>query len=226
LKLTDENSYHLVNAILNSNLVNYYIDLFLRKRLAGSYPKIGNDDILNIPVPKELDKDLVIQISNISKDLTEGKFEYSEKENELNELIFDLYELSYWEKQRIRDYFLPKIRIGKKQKTLDDYKNSISKIISFYSKNTISIEATSTEFNLIVVKISLNNNSDSPKAKKTKNFILSEIFEQNPNGNFLASQEKIYSKDSVYVIKEDINRNWTESKAFEDAHDILKHLIK
>ena len=55
--------------------------------------------------------------------------------------------------------------------------------------------------------------------------MLNEIFEQNPNANFLASQEKIFGKDCVYIIKEDINKNWTETKAFEDGQDILKHLI-
>jgi len=225
LKLNNNNLYHLFNAILNSNLVNYYIDLFIRKRLAGSYPKIGNDDILNIPIPKELDQDLVTQISYISKDLTEGKYQYSEKENEINELIFDLYELSYWEKQRIRDYFLPKTRIGRNKKLLDDYKKTITEVVGFYLKNPIGIEVTSTNFNLIVVKISFNNITDTPKAEKTKKYILNEIFEQNPNENFLASQEKNFGKDCVYIIKENINRNWTKTKAFEDGHEILKHLI-
>ena len=75
------------------------------------------------------------------------------------------------------------------------------------------------------MKISLNNNSINPKADKTKKFILNEIFEHNPNGNFLASQEKIYGNDCVYIIKEDVNKNWTETKAFEDGQNILKQLI-
>lgn len=224
-KLVNDSLYYLINVILNSNLSNYYIDLFLRKRLLGSYPKIGNEDVLNIPIPKDLDQDLVAQISNISKDLTEGKFEYSEKEEELNELIYELYELSYWEKQRVKDYFLPKERIGKKKNKLENYKTTVNEVLSFYLKKPITIEETPADFNLIVVKISLNNNSVNPQADKTKKFILSEIFEHNPNGNFLASQEKIYGNDCVYIIKEDINKNWTETKAFEDGQDIIKHLI-
>lgn len=225
IKLKDESLYYLFQAILNSSLIQFYLDFYLRKRVFDSFSRIGNEDVLNIPVPKELDPDLVIEISNISKDLTEGKYEYSEKENELNELMYNLYELSYWEKQRIKDYFSPKARIGRKKKNLSNYKTTLKEVIGFYLKNAIIIEETSTDFNLIVVKISLNNNSDTPKADKTQKYILNEIFEQNPNGNFLASQEKIYSKDCVYIIKEDINRNWSETKAFEDGQDILKHLI-
>lgn len=225
LKLDNKEHYHLITAILNSNIINYITNVHLRKRLDSSFPKIGVKEIKNIPIPKELDHTLVNQISKISKELTDGKYYYSEKEEELNNLIFDLYELSYWEKQRVKDYFLPKVRINKKKKEIDLYKNTIKGILEFYFENSLKIEETSTDFSLIVVKISFNTNSDSPSVSKTKSFILNEIFEQNPNANFLASQEKIFGRDCVYMIKENFNTNWTETKAFEDAQDILKHLI-
>lgn len=225
IKLIEQNLYDLVNAILNSNLVNYYVNLFLRKRHNGSYPKIGNDDILNIPIPKDLDNDLVKQISDLSQKITKGKFEYSDKENELNELIYELYELSYWEKQRVEDYFLPKKRIVRDKTILNNYKSILNELLGFYFKNPIMIEETSSDFNLIVIKISLNNNTNTPKANKTKKYILNEIFEQSPNENFLAGKEKIYGNDCVYIIKENINKNWTETKAFEDGQDMLRHII-
>jgi hypothetical protein len=218
--------YHLIVAILNSDLVNYYINIHLKKRMDGSFPKIGMEDIKKVPIPKEIDQNFVSEISTISKGLTEGKFEYTEIEHELNELIFNLYELSYWEKQRIRDYFLTKEKIGRKKNKLEVYKETIKDSISFYLENDINIEESTADFNLRVIKISLNSNSiNTPKVDKVRKYILNEIFEQNSNGNFLASQEKIYSKDCVYIIKEDINKNWTETKAFEDGQDILKHLM-
>lgn len=223
-RLKERNLYHLITAILNSNIVNFYVNLFLRKRVSGSYPKIGQKNLLSLPIPNYLDKNLTAKISQISKDITEGKIEYSEKEDELNELIYELYELSYWEKQRVIDYFLLKERIGRNRNKLESYKTTIKEVLSFYLKNSIIIEETPADFNLIVIKISLNNNSDTPKAYKTKKLILNEIFEHNPNSNFLASQEKIYGNDCVYIIKEDINKNWTETKAFEDGQDILKHI--
>ena len=225
IKLNDKNLYYLFQAILNSNIIEFYLDFHLRKRVFDSFSRIGNEDILNIPIPKDLGQDLVAQISNISKDLTEGKFKYSEKEEELNEFIYELYGLSYWEKQRIKDYFLSNERIGIKKNKLDNYKTTVNEVLSFYLKNPIKIEETRADFNLMVVKISLNNNSVNPQVDKTKKFILNEIFEHNSNGNFLASQEKIYGNDCVYIIKEDINKNWTETKAFEDGQDILKHII-
>lgn len=220
----DSNIY-LYTALINSNFVNYVIDLSFRKRVDGSYTKIGYDALLNIPIPKKLNEKVVEQISFLSKDLSEKKYEYSRKEQELNELVYDLFELSYWDKQRVRDYFLPKSRIGRKRNALAGYKNTLKEIVGFYFESSIAIEETTTDFNLIVVKIYFNNNSNSPIVTKAKKYLLNEIFEQNPNANFLANQEKIFGKDCVFIIKEDINKNWTETKAFEDGQDILKRLI-
>lgn len=226
LKLEDETLYYLVVAILNSNLTNYYLDLFYRKRINGSFPKIGHNDILNIPIPKELDETLFLEISELSKNLSEGKYQYSEKEGELNELIYDLYDLSYWERQRVKDYFIAKSNIGRKKNALTKYKETLKQMIDFYTEKPIHIEETATDFDLIVVKISFSaNNSENPDTNKTKKYLLNEIFEQNPNENFLASQEKIYGRSAVYIIKKAKNKNWTKTKAFEDAQDILKRLI-
>ncbi|MCT3810478.1 hypothetical protein CMU40_14630 [Elizabethkingia anophelis] len=226
LKLENEDYYNLIVAILNSDLIDYFSNIHLKKRIDSSYPKIGIDDIKKIPIPFEIDNELALEVSNLSKNLSENKYKYEAKGEELNELIYDLYELSYWEKQRVKDYFLPKSRIGRKKTALDNYKNTLKEIIGFYVESPVQIEDTPADFNLIVVKISFDNsNSNNPKATKTKQYLLNEIFEQNPNANFLASQEKIYGSDCVYIIKEDINKNWTETKAFEDGQDILKHLI-
>lgn len=223
--LIDNSDLYFYSALINSSLLNYLVDYNYRKRLNSSFPKIGHEAILNLPLPKNPNSIIVKQISDLSQKITEGKFEYSDKENDLNELISELYELSYWEKQRIEDYFLPKERIGKKRTALKKYKSTLYELLEFYLKNSIIIDETSTDFNLKVVKISLSNNSNTPKANKAKKFILNEIFEQNPNENFLASQEKIYGKDCVFILKEDLNINWTETKAYEDAQDILKRLI-
>src|SRR5690606_28982728 len=191
LKLENEDYYNLIVAILNSDLINYFSNIHLKKRIDGSFPKIGIEDIKKIPIPIELDNELAIKVSDLSKDLSEGKYEYSEKEKQLNELIYDLYELSYWEKQRVKDYFLPKTRIGKRKRALEAYKNTLKEIVDFYSITPVTIEDTPTDFNLIVVKISFDNSLDNPNAIKAQRYLLNEIFEQNPNANFLASQEKI-----------------------------------
>jgi len=225
IKLKNETLYYLFQALFNSNLIEFYLDFYHRKRVFDSFSRIGNEDILNIPIPTELDSKITNQICDISKDLNDGKYLYKEKEKELNELIYELYELSFWEKQRIKDYFLPKQVIGKQSQLLKNYLSTLRDVIGFYLKSPVSIELSSTEFSLLVTKITLDGAFDNPGVEKAKKYILNEIFEQSPNDSFLASQEKIYGQNCVYIIKENINKNWTETKAFEDGQDILKHLI-
>lgn len=216
---------YLYTALINSRLVNYLIDLSFRKRTDGSFPKIGYDAILNIPVPRELNENVLKQISGLSKGLSEGIDEYIKKEHELNELVYDLFELTYWERQRVEDHYLTRARIGRRKRALDSYKNTLKEVIGFYFESPITIEEASTDYHLIVVKISFDNSCISPKADKVKKYLLNEIFEQNPNANFLASQEKVFGNNCVYIVKEDVNKNWTETKAFEDGQDILRHVI-
>ncbi|MFK7947473.1 MAG: hypothetical protein AB8G11_07785, partial [Saprospiraceae bacterium] len=143
---------------------------------------------------------------------------------ELNDLIFDLYDLSYLEKQRIKDYFLPKNAKTTPQ-FLEQYKSAFLDTVSIYLQNPIDIESYKADFGLIVVKVLLNkNNSDTPSSKKVAYFELSEIFEQNPTENFIASTEKIFGKDCLYIIKKDVKPNWSETKAYEDGQELLKLL--
>lgn len=225
VKLANPDFYYLFTALLNSKVINYYINLVLRKRIFDFHSKIDKSDFCSIPIPKKLNQNIIFNLSDISKLLTKGNYSYSDKEEELDELIYDLFELSYWEKQRIKDYFLPKSKIERISNLLVEYKNTLKEIVEFYFESPVTIEATSTDFKLIVVKISFGVNTNNFQANKTKKYLLNEIFEQNPNANFLASQEKIYGKDCVYIIKGDINKNWTETKAFEDGQDIVKRLI-
>jgi hypothetical protein len=225
IKLKNNDLTHLVLAILNSKLTTYYMYTQLKKRIDGKFSKIDVSDIKQIRIPQNIDNHLAKKISGLGRELSNGHSEYSEKEGELNELIFDLYELSYWERQRVKDYFLSKEKIGRNKTALNDYKSTLKEMLGFYFKNPITIKESDTGFNLKVIKVSFNIVDDAPEESKVQKYILNEIFEQNPHENFLASQEKIYGKDCVYIIKENVNINWTETKAFEDGQDLLRHII-
>ncbi|MDR0872886.1 MAG: N-6 DNA methylase [Prevotellaceae bacterium] len=228
LRLKDNNLYPLFTAIINSYFIGYILNIALANRFNSSWAKLDKNALLSIPIPKELNEDLVAEISEISQDLTEGKYEYSEKiARKLNGLIFDLYDLSYIEKQRIRDYFLPEKKTSPKQTELEVYKQTLTDVVSMYLKNPelFDVEFSPTSFDLIAAKISLNKNKlENPNANKVAKFFLNEIFEQNPSDNVLL-QEKIFDKDCVYIIRKNVNKNWTETKAFEDGHEILKRLM-
>ncbi|CAM3598737.1 hypothetical protein [Flavobacterium psychrophilum] len=204
--------------------MNYIINSFYRKRNDGSFPKIGHDAIRNIPIPINLESDLIIEISDISRNLSNSKIDFSKKtESKLNNLIYDLYELDFLEKQRIEDFFINKAKITKSE--LKKYEQTLIESLEVYFENVITIRHYHyTEFKLVVFGIYFNSENQKPSAEKVSKFIINEIFEQNPSENFLASQEKILGKDCVYILRKDENINWTETKAFEDGQEILNRM--
>lgn len=224
IKLKDDNLYYLFQALLNSQLIQFYLDFYLRKRVFDSFSRIGNDDILKIPIPRDLDQDFANEISKISQAITEEKFDYSEKEEDLNELIYDLYELSYLERQRIKDYFIPDANKKTTKSIIKNYIEALKETIKFYFLKPIEIEEYSKYLNLMVIKIQFEK-GDNPSARKVGLYTLEKIFKENPHQNFMLEQEFLFGKDCVYILKKDIVQNWTESKAFEDGRNILKFTL-
>lgn len=226
--LSDSKLYNLFTAILNSTTINYLTNLIYRKRSDGSYPKIGYEAIKNIPIPKELDKDLVSEISKISKQLTDRKLKYEDEiKDKLNELIYDLYDLSFTERQRIKDFFSEKKLVSPED--FEEYKQTLKNVFELYFENNPTIthyQDKSFGFDLSVVAIHFNQTENKqPTAKKTLKFIISEEILKNTKENFLVLREKIIGDNCIYITKSNKFQNWTKSKAFEDGKDILK-LIK
>ncbi|MGG5209230.1 N-6 DNA methylase [Chryseobacterium sp. MIQD13] len=217
---------YVILAILNSSLINYYIDIKFRKRNDSSYPKIGYEAIKNIPFPKYIEDELFINLSRLSKDLNDGKIEFSDfNQKKLDEIIYKIYNISYLEKQRVRDYFKPKTQISLSEIKL--YEKVLNDTIEIYFNTSIKYSHFHyKDFNFMVLGIFLNNSeSEKPSAQKVNQYTLIEIFKSNPNENFLAFQEKLYGDDCIYILKTDDNTNWSETKAFEDGQDILNVYI-
>jgi len=228
IKLQDENLYDLFTAILNSDLVNYYLSQKYRKRVDGNFANLDTKAIKNIPIPKCLDEDLVAEISEISQKLTEGKLKHEGKTKEkLNDLIFDLYELNILEITRIKDFFSNKKEISNSD--LDDYKTALSETLEFYFKDKPIIEYYRGEnlpFGLLVTAIYFNKTkNEQPASKKKLQYIINKIFKTTDEKLFLAMREKIYGNDCIYIIKNNHFQSWTITKAFEDGQEILKRFV-
>jgi len=222
--LANDNFYNIITAIINSDLTNYLINIIYRKRSDGSFPKIDYDAIKNIPIPRELDKDLVTKISEISKQLTKGKLQYEgETKKKLNNLIYDLYDLSYIERQRIKDFFSTKIIVDKND--LEEYKIALYETLEMYFDKKPEIkfyEDKNFGFNLRVAAVYFNDSyKEMPSGKNVLKYRIHEILKET-NQKFLVMREKIFGKNCVYIIKDKHFKNWSETKGFEDAKFILK----
>ncbi|MCP4348068.1 MAG: N-6 DNA methylase [Desulfobacterales bacterium] len=228
VKLQNANNYHLFTALLNSDLVNYYLSLKYRKRPGSNFSKLDTDAIKNIPIPKNLDEDLVAEISEMSQKLTKGKLKYKGKTKEkLNDLIFDLYELDILEITRIKEFFSNNKEISNSD--LGEYKTALGETLEFYFKDKPVIEYYHSEnlpFGLLVTAIYFNKtNYKRPPPKKKLQYIINKIL-KTTDEKFLAMREKVYGNDCIYIIKNNHFQSWTTTKAFEDGQEILKRFVR
>ncbi|WP_283685467.1 DNA methyltransferase [Dysgonomonas sp. Marseille-Q5470] len=221
IKLQDESKYYLLTAILNSDVVNFYVSLKFRKRVDNNYSNLDTSALKNIPIPCLSDKSLTSEITEIVQNALIKKQVYDK--NKLNDLIYDLYDLSYLERQRIRDFSSMQQNVGKIH--FEGYKHTMLSTLSIYFHNQLIIDIYENGYlgvDIVIVAIFLNNSDETmPSSEKTFKYILDKIVsEYDENITFL--NERIIGKDCVYLIKDKQFQNWTETKAFEDGKDILK----
>jgi len=228
IRLNDDKYYYLLTAILNSELVNYYINMIALKRKGGSNPHIGKAAIEHIPVPKYLDEDLIEEISDIIHQLTEDKLQYEDAIKEkLNDLIYALYDLNILEIERIKHFFTEKRKVN--HKDLKEYQAALHETIEFFIKNKFTIESslgTNLPFGLVVTAIYFNQTENtSPTSQKTLQYLINEILKKTDE-KFLTMREMIFCDNCIYIVKNDNFHSWSTTKAFEDGQRILKTLRK
>lgn len=228
IRLKKEEDYLFVTALLNSKLINYLLNIEEIIRPNGTYTKLNKSNINNIPVCSSENTEIYSEILTISRDLTDGKLLYQgEIKEKLNELIFDLYDLSFLEKARIKDFFSENRNVGRSD--LENYKQSLHYTLENYiAEGLFEIDfyiGENLPFGLVVTAIYFNKSQDQqPAVKKTIQYVINEILQENPEEKLLAMREKIYGNDCIYIVKNNQYQNWTISKAYEDGQEILNKL--
>ncbi len=224
IRLKEKKDYHLIAAILNSYLINYYLNIVHVKRYGSQYPKINKDNIKNIPIPKYIDQDIKNEITDISKKLSDGIYEYKGKiADKLNDLVCDLYDLGYLEKRRIKDFFADNKEVTKQD--LKEYKKTLRYAIELYFKEDFDIKTyigKGLPFGLTAAAIYFNNSENQPTVQETLRAIIEQILKEDNKGTLLIMREKIFGTDAIYIIKNNQYQSWTETKAFEDGQEILR----
>ncbi len=228
IKLNDEKVYNLFVAILNSDLSEYFLSHKYRKRGGANMANIDKKAIQNIPIPKCLDEYLAFEISKLSKQLTDGEIEYEgEVKTSLNELIYDLYELGFYERQRIKDSFISgNTTLGKNKARIEEYKQTLRDMFELYITETPRIESYIDNVfgsGITVVAIYFTGSKNAQVLpKKILTYSISEEILKSSSKKFTLLQNRIVGKDCIYLIKNSILNNWSITKAYEDAKDIIK----
>ncbi len=230
LKLNNQDHF-FYTAILNSKLIEYYLKIKFWQRQKSGFPRINQDPILKIPIPKNRNSKAIKQIEKLSEQFTNEKKEFSKKETEFNELIYDLYGIGLIERQRINDYF---IKDGEKVKT-DDLKNYSKEFCEYLIddlKPNVKLIADVYEEKSLVKGISIvkiyfvKKGEEYPKAKKASRYLLTNILKNVSNENILTLRSRIYGENTIYIVKDNLKKNWSLTKAGEDAIAELNKINK
>lgn len=229
IKIENKDDYHIFTAILNSDLVDYYLTQKFRKRVDDNFANLDTKAIKNIPIPTYLDEELASEISKISKELTEGKLKYDgETKEKLNDLIYELYELNVLEKNRIKHFF-EKDRIAT-ESDLDKYSTSLNQAIDLFFEDKPIIKHYTGEnygFGLVVVALYFYGAEKvQPTSKKALQYLIFNKILKSTGEKFLTMREIMIGDNCIYIVKNNSSKSWTTTKAFEDGQEILKRIVR
>jgi type I restriction-modification system DNA methylase subunit len=230
IKLNNQD-YLFYTAILNSKLVEYFLKIMFWQRQKSGFPRINQDPILQIPIPIIKNSEIVKQIENLSKQFTNGDIEFKTKEEEFNELIYDLFGIGIVERQRVNDFF---IKDGEKvkQDDLKKYSQEFCEYLIDDLKHDVNIVTEEfTEQNLVkgisIVKIYFGKKGEKyPKAEKVGKYLLTDLLKNATKENILTLRNRIYGENTIYIIKDNLKKSWSLTKAGEDAIAELNKINK
>jgi hypothetical protein len=230
LKLNNSD-YHFYTSILNSRLVEYYLKIKFWHRQKSGFPRINESAIPQIPIPINKNPELVKEIEKLSKQFTNREVDFKWKENEFNELIYDLYGIGIIEKQRINDFFIKDKEVVKK-KDLEYYTKEFCEYLADNIKQDIVIhtdiyDEKSLVKGICIVKIYLGKNGEEyPRSIKVGRYLLLELLKNVSKTYILTLRERIYGENTIYIIKDNLKKSWTLTKAGEDAVSELNKINK
>jgi len=231
LKTQNTELYPLITAIINSKLAQYYWKVKSRKREESSFSKINSSDFLSLPMPKNIENSTIItnQLQQLSAAICGGIYSFAEKEDEINELVYDLYDLTHIERQRISDFFISNTQKVTK-KDMEDYCYVFEKTIRRYLKTGITDMEyycnPNMPFDITGFKIILGKNDNLPSIKEVNQFINYQLLKQINNSVLLSFKQRLYSEDCIYIIKDTNAKSWAKSAAYDDARVEIDKLYK
>ena len=244
LKL-QQNYYDIILAIMNSSLVEYYITLKHRLRVGSSFTKSTKKRFLTIPIPdiismqnnlsNQLHSSYQVIINNIielSQKLTKGEYSFEENKEELDDLIFDLYDLNILERDRILDFF----KTGKAEESdIKEYCKTFNTVFKPYLKDGVNLrfeyyfKKESFPIDFAGIKISFEKNEElknKPIISRIVKYLTLDLLKSIGSQNILKLKERIYGNNCIYIIKDKNIKSWTATKAVEDAQTEIERICK
>ncbi|MCM4161588.1 endonuclease [Antarcticibacterium flavum] len=248
-KSDNKASLRFLSALLNSRLSTYFL-LLISNSWGVERERIKPNEIYKFPIIN--DKGTFIKLNllhekiehSIKKSALEEDFK--EIENQINDIVFGLYNLDLTDKQFIEDFITYTVDLFfKQEKSISLYAVQQEQIIR-YGKN-ISLElnnflgsknlfANATVFiisrfsPLMMIKISFDK---TPKEVLTSNELLENelkkldryLWEEKSSNIYFNKKLNYKTGDDVYIIRQNQRRFWSQSMAIEDASELILEIL-
>ncbi len=236
----NKNYLLIFEAILNSKLGFFYLDSLYRQRPEGNFSKVNKDSLERFPIPNLEDKGNIVEdiVKTIGK-IRSGK-NIEENRRRIDELVFDLYDLDYYEKMQISDYYNLQNRRRRSlvtEKDFDEYIGEFQNSFSFLIKEgyTLNTEDYICDFLGALIKFSFSKEKVMPQHNRSKSLKkLIEIIQRDKlrivdiKSMLEEKKVKIYNENRLIIYKSNHLRDWTRTEAMNDVKEeigvIYNHL--
>ena len=241
-------NYSVVLGILNSKLIGYtlfHISSQWGKEGGMKRPKLRNADIerfIKLPLldfQSEIYQSIrsrVIEIENLKEEYVETE----NIENQIDEIVFDLYRLKEYEKEIIREFYQIKVeRDGISEKyvkksDIENYANKFTEVFGLMleanskliAKNFFISSNLGATICFTIVNKSEENHLDEDKTISILNFVKRKQIEKADTSKILNEEKvKIYDDKFLYIVKSNLFKDWTVRQAIKDANEEVGLLL-
>jgi type I restriction-modification system DNA methylase subunit len=247
LRLLDKNKY-IKNykpylAIANSKLLGYHLYHTAPQWDKGAEKResIRNTDAESLPFIKINDSIIFNQLDNFVKIIENSHLNTNLKEikNQIDELVFDLYNLSTYQKEIIREFYQVRVERASSKlkyvqpKDIEKYAEKFAEVFNDMLEEGKVLKALyKISQNLgAIVCFTIVDEENSSKVEQNNQY---EIFHfikkkqiQHAEISKILNEDKvkIYDNEYLYIIKSNLFKDWTIRQAIKDAKEEIGLLL-
>lgn len=237
--------YCLMLSFFNSSLISYFTALWSAQIGKGTRGWLQTKELRSVPIP--LEENILPrykkEVVTLTEKILKTGFANSELINQIDEIVFNIYHLKEFEKQRIRDFFnvhhrqkrtVSYVNKDDLQKYVDRFRNVFSFILrndKYLNAHGYTSSAIGSGIRFILTdKKEKQENVDITNVKdlKTLTAIVGRKSLEDVDKNKLLKQEKVklYDKKEFALIKSNQFKDWTETEAIKDANEEIGLFFK
>ncbi len=218
----------LFEAILNSKLIKFYLNIKYLIRDEGTFTEINLDNIKKIPIPDLTNLELIELIINTTIEIHSFRNNVQSLQDRLDNLIYDLYNMDYYTIQQVEHYQ----KIEKEGNKYIDFVNLqqycdefVGVFNPFLKENlTMRCEMAISPFFGAMIEFIISKTKDVASQKfELNDFLLSidkyKLTEFEKDNIFKEKNLKFYEDEKLYIYKSNKIKDWTKLKAINDANE-------